>query len=207
MGTILLIDDAQFARMVLRTILEDKGYEICGEAENGREGVEKFKRLRPDLVFCDIRMNEMDGRDCLRAILSEDSNANVVICTAISDRSHINELLEAGARGYIEKPIQGSELLRITEELIGKPSGKMSYKELMEKYADAAGLAKKPLLDFFEAFHSINGFALDDPKVDEAYLKSNGESLFIGTRALLSAKLTMDQLHQLDDIFHKLIAD
>lgn len=105
MGRILLIDDAQFARMVLRTMLEDRGYEICGEAENGREGLEKYKELKPDLVFCDIRMNEMDGIDCLRAILAEDPKAKVVICAAISDKSRISEFMEAGAKGHIEKPI------------------------------------------------------------------------------------------------------
>lgn len=121
MGKILLIDDAQFARMVLRTILEDKGYEICGEAENGKEGIEKFKQLRPDLVFCDIRMHEMDGRDCVRAILSEDSKAKVVICTSVNYQSNINDLIRAGAKGYIEKPINATRLLHITRELIGNP--------------------------------------------------------------------------------------
>lgn len=206
MGKILLIDDAQFARMVLRTMLEDRGYEICGEAENGREGIEKFKQLKPDLVLCDIRMNEMDGRDCLRAIMSENPNANVVICAAISDKSCVGEFLEAGAKGYIEKPICAEELYRMTEKLIGKPKGDRSCKELMEEYAKAEGIARKPLLDFFAAFQSINGFPLDDPRVDRQYLKDNGEGLLIGIRALLSAKITLEQSHQVERIFHKLTA-
>lgn len=204
MGRILLIDDAPFARMVLRTILEDSGHVICGEAENGKEGAEKFHQLRPDLVFCDVRMNEMDGDDCLRAILIEDPSAKVVICTAINDPSHIDALLKAGAIGYIEKPIQGKKVLSITKELLGGTADSKSYKELMEQYAKAEGLAEKPLLDFFEAFRNINGFDLDDERINEQYLKENGESLFVGTRALLSAKLTMEQLRQLEDAFRKL---
>ncbi len=198
-----MIDDAQFARMVLRTILEDKGYEICGEAENGREGIEKFRQLKPGLVFCDLRMHGMDGVECLRAILSEDPSANVVICAAISDRSRVNEVYEAGAKGCIEKPINEKELLRVTREFIGNPVGKLSYKALMEQYAEAEGLEKKPLLDFFAAFQDINGFALDDPGIDGQYLKDNEERLFIGTRALLSAKITIEQMRQLEDIFHR----
>ncbi|MCM1090918.1 MAG: response regulator [Butyrivibrio sp.] len=204
MGGILLIDDAQFARMVLRTILEDNGYEICGEAENGREGIEKFKQLKPDLVLCDVRMNEMDGDDCLRAILAEDPSAKVVFCTAISEPAHLEALLKAGAKGCIEKPVRGKELLDVTKRLLGDTAGGKSYKELMEQYAEEAGLAKKPLLDFFEAFRSINGFDLDDERINEQYLKENGESLFVGTRALLSAKLTMEQLRLLEEAFHRL---
>ncbi len=208
MGRILLIDDAQLARKVLRTILEDKGYEICGEAGDGKEGIEKFKQLKPDLVICDIRMNGMNGLDCLRAILAENPAANVVICTAVSDKPHIDELFEAGAKDYLEKPIQGRELLRITESLIGKPTGKQaSYKEIMEKYAEAEGLARKPLLDFFEAFRKINGYDLDDPRIDAQYLRNNGESAFIGTRALISPKITMEQMRLLEDIFHRLISE
>ena len=199
-----MIDDAQFARMVLRTILEDNGYEICGEAENGREGIEKFKQLKPDLVLCDVRMNEMDGDDCLRAILAEDPSAKVVFCTAISEPAHLEALLKAGAKGCIAKPIQGKELLDVTKQLLGNTAGSKSYKELMEQYAEEAGLAKKPLLDFFEAFRSINGFDLDDERINEQYLKENGESLFVGTRALLSAKLTMEQLQLLEEAFHRL---
>lgn len=204
MARILLIDDAQFARMVLRSILEDNGYEICGEAENGIEGFEKFTRLKPDLVFCDVRMNEMDGRDCLRAILSHDPSAKVVMCTAISEPSNIEALLKEGAKGYIEKPTREKELLRITRELLKNVADNKTYKELMEQYAAAEGLAKKPLLDFFEAFRSINGFDLDDGRIDGQYLKENGESLFVGVRALLSAKLTMEQLRQLEDAFRRL---
>ena len=121
MGKILLIDDAQFARSVLRTILEDKGYVICGEAENGREGVEMYKQLKPDMVFCDIRMNEMDGKDCVRTILAEDPKAKVVVCSSVEYQSSISDLIKAGAKGYIGKPINAMRLLHVTKELIGEP--------------------------------------------------------------------------------------
>lgn len=209
MGKILLIDDAKFARNILRTILEEAGYEVCGEASNGRSGLKKFKKLKPDLVFCDIMMDEMDGIECLRAILAVDPNANVVICTSAGDHLHIEEAREAGAKEFLAKPMVAKEVIRVAETYIGKAASSSTapYKALMEQRAAAEGVEGKPLLDFFEAFEKFSGLNMDDPKVDKQYFKENGESLIIGVRAMLSAKMSTEQMEQLEDIFRKVICE
>ncbi len=207
MSNILLIDDSKLARNLLRIILENRGYTICGEASNGRKGVDKFKKLKPDLVFCDIMMNEMNGVECLRAILAEDPGAKVVICTSAGDKLHANEAAEAGAKDFLVKPINAADVIRVTERLIGSPAPaqKVSYKERMTQRATEKGLDGKPLLDFFEAFQKLNGFGLDDAMVDEQYMRDNMAGWVIGVRALLAAKMPSDQAEKIVDIFKGLV--
>lgn len=208
MSGILLVDDSQLARSLLKLILENKGYAVCGEARNGREGLEKYKELRPDLVFCDIMMHEVDGLECMRAILEEDPEANVVICTSAGDELHIGEALEAGAKEFIVKPVKASEVARITEMLIGKPQKyeHKSYRGLMEQRAVEEGVAGKPLLDFYEAFAQFCGVRFDDPKVNEGYLRENTAHVAIGIRALLSAKMSSVEADRIIDVFRGLLS-
>ncbi len=208
MNKILLIDDAQITRSLLRQILLGEGYIICGEASNGRTGIEEFRKHKPDLVFCDIMMHEMNGLDCLKGIMAIDPGANVVICTSRGDQYHIDEMLALGAKEYITKPIQRDEVIRIAEKLIGKPSTDegMSCKQRMETQAAAEGISNKQLLDFFEAFQVISGVSIDDPQVDRKFLEEKGEDIIIGVRALLSIKMTTEQTNQLMDIFRSQFA-
>lgn len=206
MANILLIDDSQLARNILRLILETEGHTICGEASNGRMGFEKYKQLNPDLVFCDIMMNEMNGVECLRAIRSVNPEAKVVICTSIGDELHFNEAISSGAKAFIKKPIATDEVVHTTRALIGKSASDAppSYKKLMEERAGEKGISGKPILDFFDAFRQINDFGLDDPRVDAQYLKENTERVTIAVRALLSAKMPTAQAEHLMNIFEGL---
>lgn len=208
MSGILLVDDSQMARNLLKLILENKGYTVCGEAANGREGLEKYRQTKPDLVFCDIMMHEVDGLVCMRDILKEDPDAKVVICTSAGDELHIGEALEAGAKEFIVKPVKASEVFRITEMLIGKPkkSKKKSYRELIEKRAAKAGVDGKPLLDFYEAFYKFCGIRFDDPKVDKDYLEENTARVAIGVRALISAKMSSEQADRIVEVFRNLLS-
>ena len=208
MANILLIDDSMLARNLLRHILEDKGYTICGEAANGREGFEKYKQLKPDLVFCDLMMDEMDGLQCLQAIMSISPEARVIICTSVSDELHLEDAMKSGAKGYLKKPAVADEVIRITKKLIGEPLShtNLSYKKLMEKRAGEKGIEGKPLLDFFDTFRQVNGFELDDPRVDVQYLKENTARITIAVRALLSAKLPIVILDYLMDVFEGLVS-
>ena len=75
---ILISDDAAFMRMMIKDILTKNGYNIVGEAENGKIAVDKYMELKPDLVLMDITMPEMDGIQALKKIKAIDANASVV---------------------------------------------------------------------------------------------------------------------------------
>jgi two-component system chemotaxis response regulator CheY len=80
---ILICDDAAFMRMMIKDILTKSGYEIAGEAENGKVAVEKYQETKPDLVLMDITMPEMDGIQALKKIKEIDPGATVVMCSAM----------------------------------------------------------------------------------------------------------------------------
>ena len=116
---ILICDDAAFMRMMIKDILTKNGYEVVGEAANGAEGVEKYGQLKPDLVMMDITMPEMNGIDALKKIKESDSNANVIMCSAMGQQAMVIESIQAGAKDFIVKPFQVERVIEAVQKAIG----------------------------------------------------------------------------------------
>jgi two-component system, chemotaxis family, chemotaxis protein CheY len=116
--TILVVDDAAFMRMMIRDILVKEGYTIQ-EAVNGRDAVEKFEELRPDLVTLDVTMPEMDGIEALLAIRAIDPDACVLMVSAMGQQALIVQALEAGARDFLIKPFQPTKVLATVKKCFG----------------------------------------------------------------------------------------
>lgn len=92
MKRILVVDDAAFMRLSLKTMLEKNGYEVVGEAENGRKAVEMYKMLNPELVTMDITMPDMDGIEALTEIMKFDSKAKVIMLSAMGKKPKLGKL-------------------------------------------------------------------------------------------------------------------
>jgi two-component system chemotaxis response regulator CheY len=116
---ILIADDAAFMRMMLKNILLQGGYEIVGEADNGRKAVDKYFELKPDLITLDITMPEMDGVTAAKEILSKDSKANVIMCSAMGQQAIVVEAISAGAKDFIAKPFQAERVIEAVKRIIG----------------------------------------------------------------------------------------
>jgi two-component system chemotaxis response regulator CheY len=115
--TILVVDDAAFMRMMIRDILAKQGYDIH-EAVNGRDAVEKYEEIRPDLVTMDITMPEMSGLDALREIREQDEAARVLMVSAMGQQKMIVEALEAGAMDFLVKPFQPTKVLETVKKCL-----------------------------------------------------------------------------------------
>jgi two-component system chemotaxis response regulator CheY len=102
---VLLVDDSEFMRNLLREILADE-FDIVGEAENGVEAVEMYKEHQPDLVMMDIVMPIRDGIEATGEIKRTDSGAHIIMCTSIGQEEKMKKAVKAGADGYITKPFQ-----------------------------------------------------------------------------------------------------
>jgi two-component system chemotaxis response regulator CheY len=113
---ILITDDALFMRVTLKNILTQNGYEVVGEAGNGVESVDLYKKLKPDIVTMDITMPEMDGIAALKEIRSLDPNARVVMCTAMGQKNMVVEAIQAGAKDFIVKPFQAERVLEALQK-------------------------------------------------------------------------------------------
>lgn len=116
---ILIVDDAKFIRVMLASILEEAGYEIVGEAENGVQALEKYKQLKPDLMLLDIIMPEMEGNVVLGKLKKDYPDANVLVISAVGQRLLIDKALKSGANGYIVKPIDPENVVTEVEKILG----------------------------------------------------------------------------------------
>lgn len=114
MSSVLVVDDAAFMRLNLKNIIEDIGYEVVGEAENGKISIQKYKDLNPDLVTMDITMPEMDGIEAVKRIKEFDNDAKIVVCSAMGQQKMVIKAIEAGAKDFIVKPF---DEVRIQEAL------------------------------------------------------------------------------------------
>ena len=108
---ILLCDDAAFMRMMLRDILTKNGFTIVGEASNGKDMLEKYETLSPDLVMLDITMPEMDGLEALKQLKQRHKDAKVIMCSAMGQQSMVIDAIQSGAKDFIVKPFQADRVL------------------------------------------------------------------------------------------------
>src|ERR1700730_12237269 len=116
---ILIVDDAAFMRMMIRDILTKNGYEVCGEANDGAQAIEKFKEVKPDLVTMDITMPEMDGIAALKEIKKIDPLAKVVMCSARGQQAMVIDAIQAGAKDFIVKPFQPDRVIEAIKKTLG----------------------------------------------------------------------------------------
>ncbi|TLM97275.1 MAG: response regulator [Actinobacteria bacterium] len=115
--TILVVDDAAFMRMMIRDILAKEGYTIH-EAVNGRDAVEKYSEIVPDLVTMDITMPELDGISALKEIRTTFPGARVLMVSAMGQQRMIVEALEAGALDFLVKPFQPTKVLETVKKCL-----------------------------------------------------------------------------------------
>ncbi len=115
--SVLVVDDAAFMRMMIRDILSREGY-IIYEAVNGRDAVEKYHEVRPDLVTMDITMPGMSGLEALQAIRDQDPAARVLMVSAMGQQKMIVEALEYGAMDFLVKPFQPTKVLETVKKCL-----------------------------------------------------------------------------------------
>lgn len=117
---ILICDDAAFMRMMLKDIMKRIGYSEVYEAETGKKAIEKYIEFKPDLVFMDITMPEMDGIEALKKIIAHDKNAAVIMCAAIGQSPLAVETMKNGAKDVIFKPYNIERVKEIVNKTFEK---------------------------------------------------------------------------------------
>ena len=111
---VLVADDQELIRTGFRLILQAKGYEVVGEAANGRQAIEAARRLRPDVCLFDIRMPEMDGIEATKVLAGPDVEdpMPIVIITTFDLDEYVHDALRAGARGFLLKDAEPELLVQ-----------------------------------------------------------------------------------------------
>ncbi len=152
--TILLADDHRIVREGLRRLLEEReDFHVVGEATNGEEAVAKAASAHPDIVLMDISMPKLSGIDATRRILKEAGNGTKVLILSMHDnQSYVEEVLRAGAAGYVIKDAASSDLIQAIDAVRSgdsflSPAITQQVVEAIARPADRPSVAAASLTD------------------------------------------------------------
>ncbi len=119
MAKIMIVDDAAFMRMMIKNTLTKNGFSDFVEAQDGAEAVEKYDAEKPDMVFMDITMPNMDGLQALKKIKEGNPDARIVMCTAMGQQSMVVEAIKYGAKDFIVKPFNAERIVEAVNQILG----------------------------------------------------------------------------------------
>ena len=156
---VVIADDESIIRLDLKTLLEEMGHAVVGEAADGQKALELARSLRPDVVIMDIKMPVMDGLDAAK-IIADEKIAPVVLLTAYSQKDLIERAKVAGVFGYLVKPFQDSDLMPAIDIAIAR------YLELQGLESTLGDLEQK--LETRKLVDRAKGVLMDKLKMSES---------------------------------------
>ena len=118
MASVLIVDDAKFMRTLVKDALVPSGHDIVGEAENGNEAVDLYKKLNPDLVTMDITMREKDGIEAAEEILKLDPQAKIIMVTALGQENLLTKAIKLGVKDFVVKPFPPERLQKAVSKAL-----------------------------------------------------------------------------------------
>ena len=119
MAKILIVEDSVTIRRMMRSIIENSSdHLVVGEASNGAEGIEKYGKLKPDLVTMDIIMPEMNGIEALKKLVAQYPGAKVLMVSSLSKKESVILSLKFGAKGYVLKPLDENKFLKAIDSIL-----------------------------------------------------------------------------------------
>lgn len=117
MARVMIVDDAEFMRMVIRNILIIHGHEVVAEVSDEEEAIQTYLEVKPDLVLMDIIMPTMDGKEASQKLLAMDPEAKEIMCYSLGQQALITESMKIGAMGFIVKPFETSGMLDVIRKI------------------------------------------------------------------------------------------
>jgi DNA-binding NarL/FixJ family response regulator len=168
----LVVDDTNFMRKMASDCLRQFGYEVAGEAMDGKEAIRLYEELMPDVVMMDLTMPEMNGTEAIKAILGINPKAVILVCTASNEKELVLEAMDAGAKGYLMKPFNSTRLHEVIRKyaepyLIAQPV--TETEEPVSETEELVSVTAEPLSETEE--HALGTME----SVSEESLESPGE--------------------------------
>lgn len=127
---VLIVDDSLIIRKKVSKILENLGHEVVFDATNGQEAIDAYAKYKPDLVTMDITMPDMDGITAVKHIMKDDKEAKIIMVTSHGQEDMVIKSIQAGAVGYILKPITDEKLAQVIGEVFVEYATKIDEDEL-----------------------------------------------------------------------------
>lgn len=144
---ILIADDHAMIRQGVKSLLSRNAqWNVVGESVNGREAIQHFHELRPDLMILDISMPEVNGMDVAKHILTGNQDAKIIILSMYNDDDYISKCLEHGVRGYVVKSETGDQLEQAVETVLRGECYFSSdvQKSIVKRYSNDLAKKKTP---------------------------------------------------------------
>jgi two-component system, response regulator PdtaR len=170
---VVIADDESIIRMDLKEMLSGLGYQVVGEAGDGRQAINLARELKPDLVIMDIKMPEMDGISAAK-VLTEERIAPVLLLTAYSQQELVAGAREAGVVGYIVKPFRQDELMPAIEVALSR------FREFRELEKEMGDL--RETLEARKVIERAKGVLMDQYGLKEADAFRRIQKLSMDTR-------------------------
>lgn len=117
MRRILICDDSAFMRTHIKSMVERNGFVVVGEAQDGFEAIRKYKELKPDIVTMDITMPNLTGIDALKQIIKTDSDAKIIMLSAMGQEGMVREAIISGAKNFLVKPFTENNLISVISKI------------------------------------------------------------------------------------------
>ncbi|HSK46948.1 MAG TPA: response regulator [Coriobacteriia bacterium] len=185
---VLIAEDEALIRMDLREMLEEEGHEVVGEARDGAEAIELAERLRPDVVFMDINMPGISGIEAATA-LGESRIAPVVMVTAFSQATYVEQACSAGAMAYVVKPFSRADIIPAMQVAVSRFAESQALAAEVDDLAKqletrkvldrAKGILMERGMNEPEAFRRLQKLAMDKRKT----LREIAEAVIIAHEA------------------------
>lgn len=115
---ILIADDSILARKQLKDMISTLGAPVFLEAKDGQGAIDQYKQNKPDLVFLDIVMPNKDGNAAIEEIMRDDPDATIIIASSIGTQSQLKKAIEAGAKEFIQKPLDQQQVLNTVNRFL-----------------------------------------------------------------------------------------
>lgn len=110
---VLIVDDAGFIREILRSLCDQEGLVVVGEAGDGAEAVRMGMKLKPDLILMDLVLPEKNGIQAAREILEAHPEIRIIACTTLADEALLHQAKQAGCVGVLQKPFRKADFREI----------------------------------------------------------------------------------------------
>ncbi len=118
MAKILIADDSDAIRLVLKDILSIGEHEVVAEAADGAEAVDLYQKHNPQILLLDLAMPKKDGLTVVKEVIAYDPNAKIIVITASDDQKVIAQCIENGAKTHIAKPFDFNSVLKTITDFL-----------------------------------------------------------------------------------------
>ena len=116
---VLIVDDSLVMRSMIKEILTKNGYVVVGQARNGKEAVDLYGSLMPDLVTMDVIMPGEQGTEVIKKLRALDGTARIMVVSGLNQKNLVIQAMENGAKEYVVKPFEEKDLLEAAAKTVG----------------------------------------------------------------------------------------